>query len=143
MKTYNMLHINNSNTLIVVDFILVRWQLSDITVISIIAVLIIWITGPSFRKLYEKLITRFLQDENIGTIVWPTRYGPNYMAHLNWLLGSCQGIPDWFGRSNAWVAVPSAKLKVFFLSLSEVFTTMTTSARPISGIHWPPRRLVW
>ena len=49
-------------------------------------------------------------------------------------------IPDWLGSSNACVAVPSAKPNVFFLSLSEVFTTITTSSRPVSGIHGPVRR---
>ena len=49
-------------------------------------------------------------------------------------------IPDWLGSSNACVAVPSAKPNVFFLSLSEVFTTITTSSRPVSGIHGPGRR---
>ena len=49
-------------------------------------------------------------------------------------------IPGWFGRSKACVAVPSAKLKVFFLSLSEVFTTMTVSSRPVS---WIPGPLDW
>ena len=61
-------------TLIVVDNFWFRWQLIDITIISVIAVLVIGITGARFCELYKKLILGSLDNQswlqNLTHTVW-------------------------------------------------------------------------